>query len=155
MGGVCRLGVASLRRMSRWSGDARRVGSDGRRMLEVEGRWDWGWPLEAYVEWEAYVGSGGAMGGVCRSEGRWEVDARPMGGVCRLVVAKWEAYVGSGGAMGGVCRSGGAMDVEVEGRWEAYVEGEAYVEVGCRWEAYVEVEWRCEAYVEVEWRRRM
>ena len=46
MGGVCRLGVASLR-----------------RMLEVEGR------CEAYVEvewrWEAYVGESSAMQGVC------------------------------------------------------------------------------------------
>ena len=46
MRGVCRLVVASLR-----------------RMLEVGCRW------EAYVEvegrCEAYVGSGGAMGGVC------------------------------------------------------------------------------------------
>ena len=46
MGGVC----------WKWSGD-------GRRMLEVEGRW------------EAYVGSGVAMGGVCW---KWSGDGRRM-----------------------------------------------------------------------------
>ena len=133
MPGVCRLGVASLRRMSRWSGDARRMKIGGGLS-------------EAYVEveWrcEAYVGSGVPMGGVCwkwSGDGRrmlevdsamggvcwkWGGDGRrmwkwvAMGGVCwkwrcdgrRMleVEGRWEAYVGSGGAMGGVCGSGGA-----------------------------------------------
>ena len=76
MRGVCRLGVANARRMSRWSGDAR-------RMLEVGCRW------------EAYVGSGVAMGGVC-----W----RELGDGRRMLEVgwRWEAYV------------------EVEWRCEAY-----------------------------------
>ena len=57
MRGVCRLEVASLR-----------------RMLEVEWRW------------EAYVGSGGAMGGVCR---KWGGDGRRM----LEVEGRCEAYV--------------------------------------------------------------
>ena len=68
MPGVCRLVVAPLR-----------------RMLEVEGRW------------EAYVGSGGAMGGVCW---KWRGDGRRMLEVER----RWEAYVGENSAMRGVCR---------------------------------------------------
>ena len=66
MRGVCRLGVASLRRMSRWRDDAR-------RMLEVEWRW------------EAYVGENSAMGGVCwkwsgdgRRMSKWGADGRRM-----------------------------------------------------------------------------
>ena len=77
MRGVCRLVVASLRRMSKWSGD-------GRRMLEVGCRC------------EAYVGSGVAMRGVCwrelgdarrmlEVEGRWEAYVEVEG--------RWEAYV--------------------------------------------------------------
>ena len=104
MPGVCRLGVASLRRMSRWSGS----------MLEVGCRWEAyvgsGWPMRGdgrrMSKW-----SGVPMPGVCR---KWSGDGRRMLGVCwkwrddarrmsRVVVADAEAYV------------------EVDGRWEAYV----------------------------------
>ena len=90
--------VVNGRRMleveGRWEAYVGRWGADGRRMYEVEGRCeayvDWGWPMRGVCR------GGGAMRGVCRlvvaslrRMSRWSADAR------RMLEVEWrcEAYV--------------------------------------------------------------